>query len=378
MKEKVSLVRCEDYSKENVEDALRESLNLISGIKRFVKRGDKVLLKVNLLMPRRPEAGITTHPAVMRILAKMVKERGAEVMIGDSSMWMTSKALKLCGVEEVARELGVKAVNLDTFRPRKVKIRGGKVLKEVYIPSLALDVDVLVSVPKLKAHELTSLTGAVKNLLGLIPGRLKTEVHKTAPDPESFSEALLDIYSVVKPSFAVMDGVISVEGSAGVGGTRKVGVILASDNLLALDTVAGAIIGYKPEDLPVNKMAKKRGLKGISLKEIEVLGEEISEVAEPRFRKPSRLIRLLGSFPVLNPFLTNDYKPLLNRKECVRCEVCVEHCPVGAIKADDEGYPEFDYDKCIQCFCCREGCQAGAIELQESLLAKMISRIMAG
>ncbi|MEW6203285.1 MAG: DUF362 domain-containing protein [bacterium] len=370
-KQIVSIVKCSDYTPANVEKAVEKAIDLIGGIKKFVKPKNKVLLKVNLLMPKPPSAGVTTHPAVMIAVAKLVKKAGGIVTIGDSSMWQTERALEICGVNEAAKEAGAKVINLDGSNPKKVKIKKGEILKEIYLSSKIFESDVIISVPKLKAHELTLLTGAVKNMFGVVPGRYKSQVHKNFPRPQQFSEALLDIFSVATPQLSVMDGVMSVQGSAGVGSTKKMKVILASDNAIALDTAAAKIIGYNPTELPINHAARKRGLSGTRLSEIQVKGVPISQVSDEHFRKPPFLMRWFMSNPQLNPIVGSEYRPVLSRAKCVRCGICAKHCPVEAINM--KPYPVFNYDECIQCFCCREGCREGAITIREPLLSRLVS-----
>ena len=115
----VSIVRCPNYIEEEVDYAVDKLLQNIGGIENFVKPHNKVFLKVNLLAPTKPEEAVTTHPIVVKSLAKKIKAIGAEVWIGDSSGGMfsglTSKALEITGMNKVAQETGAKIKNLDTI-----------------------------------------------------------------------------------------------------------------------------------------------------------------------------------------------------------------------------------------------------------------------
>lgn len=376
MKETVSIVKCPNYDQDRVDAAVGEAVDLVGGMKKFVKKGDKVLLKVNLLMPKPPSAGVTTHPAVMVAAAKLVKEAGGKPALGDSSMWQTKRSLKLCGVKEAAEEVGAEVWNLEESKPKRVKIKGGGGLEEIFISSKVFEADVIISLCKLKAHELTLFTGAVKNMFGTVQGRHKSQVHKNSPKPKEFSEALLNIYSLVTPHFSIMDGIMSVQGSAGVGTTRKMKVVLAGANAVALDTVAAKLIGYSSRELPVNRAAKKRGLSGTSMDEISVKGASVSSVRNRRFMKPPLLMRFFMANPQFNPIVGSQYKPIVKKSKCVKCGICEKHCPVEAIRLAPA--PVFDYDKCIQCYCCREGCKEGAIRFKESLISKLVSTSMSG
>lgn len=355
---------------------MAEAVELAGGIERYIKKGDTVLLKVNLLIPKPPEVGVTTHPAVAAALAKLAFRCGAgEVLIGDSSMWQTDRALKVCGMEQAAGETGAKAVNLESSKSKKVTISNAKILREAIISPVALDADAVFSVSKLKAHELTLVTGAVKNMFGTIPGRVKSNMHKLARTVPDFCDLLIDLYSKVTPDFCLMDGIESIEGSAGMGGrTRKLGVVLAAENGFALDTVAAKIIGYRTGELPLNRAARLRGITGTRMSEIEVVGESISAVRNTRFRKPSFISRLSMSRYELNPVVWPKQLPVVNESKCVKCGICAEVCPVGAVVM--KVYPVFDHNKCMQCFCCREGCREGAVELKESFMFRLLQPLM--
>jgi uncharacterized protein (DUF362 family) len=373
---KVAIVRCPGYDQDLVDEAVAQAVELAGNAERFIKKGDTVLLKVNLLIPKAPEFGVTTHPSVAAALAKLAFRCGAgEVLIGDSSMWQTGRALKICGMEQAAADTGAKAVNLETAKSKKMPIGNAKILKEVIISQTVLDADVVFSVSKLKAHELTLFTGAVKNMFGAIPGRTKSNMHKLARSVPDFCDLLIDLYSKVTPDFCLMDGIESIEGSAGMGGrTKKLGVVLASDNGFALDTVAAKIIGCRAGELPLNKAARLRGIIGTRMSEINVVGESISTVRNTRFKKPSFISRFSMSRSEFNPVVWGKQLPVANESKCVKCGICADVCPVGAIAMRD--YPVFDHNKCMQCFCCREGCREGAVELKESLMFRLLQQLM--
>lgn len=361
---KVSIVRCDDYSPEKVYWAVAESLRLIGGVEDIIDEGDNVLLKPNLLMPKAPEKGVTTHPAVLKALSKIMLNAGGDVTIGDSSAGAcdTARSLKVCGIEDLCDELNIRMTNFDEGLPVEVGNPRAMTLRSFYMARAVKEADIVVSVPKLKVHELMMLTGAVKNMYGAIPGWYKMEIHKRAPSSEQFGDVLIDIYSAIGPKLAVMDGVITVEGSAAIGRTKKVGVILASRDCLALDTVASQLLGYAPETLPLNNAAKKRGFDSADPARIEIVGESLEDVLVSDFKKPQMLIRFLASKVRFLSIFRIKPKMRLDMKECIECGRCQESCPVGAITMNPQ--PIFDYSKCIYCFCCREVCQQGAIEIK--------------
>lgn len=366
----VAIVKCSSYNYENVKKAIEKSLNLIGKIN-FANKNEKILLKVNLLSAADKDLAITTHPTFVKSVAEFFLQKNAEVVIGEMSGIATDtrKAFKVSGIEEVAKELGIKTIAFDKVEWQKVSING-EILKEILLPKIVIESKV-VSLPKLKNHSLTLLTGAVKNLYGAIPMQLRKEGHCRSVD--EFSELLLDIYSAIKPKLAIMDGIVGMEGSGPAHGVPKnANVVLASYDCIALDTVASAIVGYKEGQILITKKGEKRKLGIGSLRKIEILGEKLDDVKIANWKKvrgvpyvPKGLARVVAKFIYSRPELIKD--------KCTKCKECVKHCPIDAIEIND--YPKIDRKKCLLCYTCQEICPKGAWYLKESLLFKMIKRI---
>lgn len=378
MKAQVSIVKCKDYNKKNVRDALRTSLTLIGGWGEIAKKGNRVLVKPNMLSAKPPESGVDTHPAVVQAVVELLKEESAEVLIGDSPGGIIKNGLKsyweISGYKKVSEATGAKLVSLEEDS-KEIIVPGGIIYQKLYISAVALEVDAIITLPKLKTHDLTLYTGAVKNLMGLIPGLGKAEIHKRCPKPNDLGEALADIFSVMKPHMAILDAIVGMEGSGPISGKlRDIGIIMASRDSVALDTIVQAMIGLKPFDVPTTKAAAKRSLGISSLKEIEVLGESLEKVSiddfilppNARIRKvPDPILDLIARWIMVKPV------PLHNK--CTRCLACKESCPVDAISLGG-GYPKINYRECILCLCCRELCPEDAVSLKKSFLARRIFR----
>ncbi len=359
---KVSVVKCESYEK--ADSAVRKSLALIGGIDKFVKKGDRVLIKPNMLGSFRPEEGVTTHPAIVRAVINIVKEKGAKICVGDSpAIGNPRKVAKTTGILNVCKETGAEYIQFDD----KIKVKcNGKIVKSFEIAKIAKDVDVIINLPKCKTHSFTLYTGAIKNMFGIIPGLLKTEYHVKFPNYQDFSEMLIDLYSCIKPTLNIMDAVVSMEGAGPTAGKlKKTGLILASDDAVELDTVVCSIANLPMDEIALLTAAKKRHLGG-DLAEIEIVGEKSIGF---RFSYETGYSILLGlpmwAQNILKTMLLP--KPIITDK-CIACGQCVRNCPVKTITIEKKAV--IGYSKCIRCFCCHEVCPERAVRLKHFLFFK--------
>ncbi|RLA84151.1 MAG: (4Fe-4S)-binding protein, partial [Deltaproteobacteria bacterium] len=219
------------------------------------------MLKPNLLRASSPEKGVTTHPALVRVLSEMVRDVGARPVIADSpSLGPWILVAKTTGMAEVAKGTGAELLNLDravtVHTPSEFSFRILELAKEVF------EVDCIINIPKLKTHSMTLLTLGVKNLFGCVPGFRKSSWHlKAGTDREFFAALLLEISLLIKPSLTVLDAIWGMEGNGPTSGNpRFVGRILASADPLALDRVVVEALGLEPDSLPTLRVARKRGL----------------------------------------------------------------------------------------------------------------------
>jgi uncharacterized protein (DUF362 family)/NAD-dependent dihydropyrimidine dehydrogenase PreA subunit len=375
MNTRVSIVECQDYS--NAKKAVKEALNLIGGLEKIIAPGSRVLLKPNVLAIRPPEDAVTTHPAVVAAMCELVLEAGGIPVIGDGSgivkpgSTTTSQAFKASGIEKVASDYGVELLNFETSGFVEVDVPGAKQFSHLHISKAVLEADVIISLPKLKTHELTLYTGAVKNFFGITPQKTRKQAH-FLEDRNRFGEAVIDIYSAVKPQLAVMDGIVGMEGNGPSNGTSVfAGVILASYDCVALDIVASELIGIDPLKVPTNRAALARGF---GTDHPEVVGTPLEKV-KVKFKNPEG-----GITAYVPAFLMRilrrqlAVKPIINTLNCAFCKACVSNCSVQAIEEVGKSL-KINEEKCIQCYCCRELCPKGAVELKKSLFLKLVTRI---
>jgi uncharacterized protein (DUF362 family)/Pyruvate/2-oxoacid:ferredoxin oxidoreductase delta subunit len=357
MKPKVAIVKCADYS--NASDAVQKAVALIGGMERIVHKGEKVLVKPNVLASHPPERAVTTHPEVVRGVLKMLNPLGVTVTLGDSpgisEYGEARRTMRVSGMEALAKEENVKLVVFES-NPAKIKIGES----ELCVAREALEADRIISIPKLKTHTLMFYTGAMKNMFGVVVGGSKQCVHRAGPTAEKFSKLMVEIFEKFMPDLSVMDAVVGKELEGATGKLHKVGLILAGTDAVALDAVAATIIGLKPERVPIIKVASERGLGTANLDGIEIVGERIEDV-KCDFGKPKTYVSHIASlfWQTIGPNVRS--KPVVNASLCEGCEECAEHCPANAIVI--AGVPSFDYKKCIRCYCCRELCPEGAIDV---------------
>ena len=387
----VAIVKCPDYQQSAVDRAVRESVDLLGGMSQFVRPGQKVLLKVNLLSATPPERGIVTHPAVVKAVIRLVQEAGGMPLIADSpgtSVPYTQAGLrrvyKASGLLEVAERTGA-ALNWDTSY-EEVSHPEGFLIKRLEVIKPVLEADVVISMPKLKTHALMTFTGATKNLFGVVPGFAKGIFHARMRNVTHFALMLLDLISLVKPALVLMDAVVGMEGNGpSTGPLRDVGVILASRDSVALDAVATSMVGFDPLKVPTLREAAARGLWTGKVDDIKTLGASVSEVLVPDFHPPVASPREDATLG--NPFFTRHFGPLITenftlkpvpqRGRCVACGDCVVGCPQQVITIVDS-LAVIDHSQCIRCYCCHELCTEGAIDLERPWLGSLVHRVSGG
>ncbi|MCX5697774.1 MAG: DUF362 domain-containing protein [Candidatus Omnitrophica bacterium] len=370
MRSQVSIVKCADYRQPQVWNKVKESIDLIGGIEKFVPSGSSVLVKPNLLMATPPETGVDTHPEVVRGVIKVLKEIGCKIYVGDGpSVWgryaeNVDSVYEQSGIKRVCIEEGVELVRFDKRRWRT----------HFPLTTWIDETQYLVSVPKFKTHEFTLLTGAIKNLYGLVSGTYKTELHKQYFERKSFSKILVDIYEQKRPALSVVDGIVAMEGDGpGTSGKpRQLGLLIAGPDAVAVDSVMAVIMGVKPLDVFTNKEAKARGLGETDINNIDILGERLADVRGRPFLLPVTSLRSRIPQPIVNiikKFIR--YRPVIRHEDCSSCGVCIEACP-NKIISRRNGKTYIDYSRCIYCFCCQESCPNSAISIRKSLLARLV------
>ncbi len=380
----VVVQECSIYDLDLLQKNITKGIELLGGWSKFVSPGMKVLLKVNLISPKKSETAAVTHSEFVRALTRLLINQECTVWIGDSSggtisgMSPTAKALIVSGLKNMADEEGAQIKNFD--KEGVVEIRPhSNYVSRMYLAKPIFEADCVINLPKLKTHSAGIYTGAVKNLFGCIPGFIKSDYHRLAPNPADLGQIFVDVHEAVNVSLHIMDGVTAMQGEGPTAGevypARK---ILLSTDPLALDTVATAMLGMHINDIPILVTARDRRLGESDLNNIEIMGDYRSPPLLPNFKYPKKFysskirdhaikVKLIG-------FLKT--RPRINSRLCKSCNMCIESCPVQAINQETK---IIDYNKCIECMCCHELCMHQAVELKsDSVWADLFNRLYRG
>lgn len=378
MDNKVYVVKCPDYTQ--AEEKLGELLSLAGGIGRYVSAGEELLLKVNLLAPAAPEKAISTHPAVVAAAARAVAAAGGKAIIADCpgayqhSAGVLKKTYEICGMTDAAADSGAE-LSYDVG-VQEVSYPEGKLMRHFEVMAPVLNTAGNLNLCKLKTHMFMSMTGAVKNSFGVIPGLAKKGYHAKLQDKEQFAGMLLDLSHFVAPRLSIMDAVVGMEGEGpGASGTpRPVGLLLCAENPLALDVVAAEIIGLEKKYNPLLLAAEKQGLTPTDMSGVELVGAELDDIKIHDFQFPKDLKKsmvVVSKVPgpvsaLVKSLFTQTPRVAVDR--CIGCGLCRDSCPVKAIVLTDKKKAKIDASKCIRCYCCHELCPHKAIALKRGIL----------
>jgi uncharacterized protein (DUF362 family)/Pyruvate/2-oxoacid:ferredoxin oxidoreductase delta subunit len=375
----VSLQALPDYDPERVQNALHLLLEPLGGIGRYVKPGQNILIKPNLLAGKAPEKAVTTHPEIVRQVIQLVQKAGGNVTVGDSPGLGKPESVALkCGILDVVEATGAHFAPFDESVP--ISLKAGT-FHHLEVAREALEADVIINLPKFKTHQMMGYTGAVKNLFGLVVGMRKVRLHLQAgTDKAFFALMLLELAERFKPALSIMDAVVAMEGNGpGNGDPIQLGALLASPHPVALDTVAITMVNLPEQSVWTQRVARQTGRQGVSLDELKLHGVPLATLQTTRFRPaknsdinfglPTPVKNLLKNAITAQPEIT---------QACQRCGHCVAHCPPEAMTM---GPPEamtlnsqgvkIDYGRCIRCFCCQELCPHNAITTRQGILLRL-------
>lgn len=381
---KISIVKIQE---DDVKQAVFHALDLIKANKLFSKSNLKILIKPNLILPKKPEYAATTHPKILKAVIQWLKSfKPKEIIVADSSgtkyPGITKTAFMMSGLKKVCEEENVQYLAFEDTPLKKYIIHNPVVLEEIYSSELLEDVDIIINLPKIKTHSQCTLTCSIKNIFGTLILGNKAKMHSKFPKLKDFCAALVDIYSVSKPQLTIVDGYLCQEGQGPANGdVVKMNLILSGYDPVAIDTVVCKIIGFKPTRILYLKQAEEKGLGTTNLNEIEILGEKINDIYHA-FKPP----REISSPMVLPDWIISPIKKLFfhgkiefNPQKCKQCSTCWENCPSQAIMpisiTDNKLFPQWIKKKCIFCYCCLELCPHNAIQTKSNFVWMILEKI---
>lgn len=378
--EPVSIVKLDNYTYEGAREALERLLEPIGGLG-FVKTGDRVVIKANLVSAMKPDEAATTHPTLLAALTDMLVERGAEVVLGDSPGGLYNAAFvgrvyTVTGMRELERH-GAR-LN-DDYSQHTAEFPEARVLHSFTYTGYLDGADHIINFCKLKSHGMMGMSCAAKNMFGVIPGVIKPEYHFRFPEYADFADMIVDLDEYFHPTLSIADAVIGMEGNGPTAGTPKaMGSLIASRSPHTLDTVAAEILGFTREELPILDAAYRRGLAPESFDGITLYGDiDGARVSDFERVVERRSLRFSGDgksgvkriFSKIAGEILKT-RPVLKKDMCVGCGICAGICPAKAIVIKDKK-AKIDRKKCIRCFCCQEFCPKSAMKVGRSFIASI-------
>ena len=376
----VALIKCSDYDDDLLIKVIKDGLGKI-GFDFAQFKNARVGLKPNLLMAATPEKAVTTHPSFFKAVARIVIEQGGTPVLTECNGFGSLKlVMNSAGYAEVVKELSMEVGKMEEIA--SLHYPQAKLIKRIDISKAFFDVDMIINLPKLKTHGFTYMSGAVKNLFGTIPGLRKARMHLRFPEPNGFSEWLLDLNGALLNGFEkpktiihIMDAIVGQEGEGpGPSGTpKKIGAVIFGSDPVAVDFVAAGVAGLDYKKVPTIMLGFKRDFTVSSPEDISVIGQSIEDLRVKNFQptKSSISSHILRGW-LVGPTVKNIFieKPWPSEEKCTLCYKCMSVCPAGAISQaqDSKKIPLYDYKKCIRCYCCIEFCPEAAISLKKGKL----------
>lgn len=291
----VSLIKAQSYHLKELRLSLEKLLNPLGGISAFVKNGDRVLLKPNLLTASRPTKECTTRKEIVYCVAQMVQEVGGKPFMGDSPAFGSAKGVaKANGYLPLCEELNLPIIE---FNGHKYSINNDN-FQHLRLSKEAMEADVVINLPKIKSHMQLTMTMGVKNLFGCVPGKMKAWWHMEAgKDANRFGEMLVETAKAIQPDLTIIDGIIAHEGNGpSAGEPRELGILGASRDVFALDVAIADILNISSEIVPTLAAQKKLGLCH-DVKKIEFLLLKPEDLTVLNWKLPEALMPIDFGLP---------------------------------------------------------------------------------
>lgn len=344
-------------------DVCRDAVDRAFEIFPLAVKGKKVLIKPNVLRSSTMDEHIVTHPSILKAVVDKVEELSpSQIIVGDNpglfGYGENEDSFRKTGLMDAAKghykNIGESSGNLPFNRDY---------MPDIYVSQDILDADIVISLPKFKTHGLTVMTGAIKNSYGILPGAQKARIHQLAGSPERFHDVIVDVFQLRVPDLFIVDAIVGMEGNGPASpDLRDIGLVLASDNAVALDGVIASMMGLDPSRLKFLRTAKERGLGDYDMDAITIDGE-MTVILD--FVVPPLGGEAIAGNQAIQEFMDSKVRvrPKADHALCTSCGSCIDHCPAGALSLNADDLPVADMDLCVTCFCCQEICPEKAMSL---------------
>lgn len=368
-----TLYHVNEYNEKLIYPAISNAMEALN-IKQDLKPEMKVVIKPNLIMAKSPSFPVTTHPLVIKAVARWLNENGiTDITLADSSGGLYNaeymkRVYNVCDLKQLEPQI---KLNMD-FTSKQVNCPKGFINHSFNMITPIIDADYIINICKLKTHAMTGYSGGIKNLFGVIPGLEKPQLHYMWPDIKDFSRMLLEIAEIVKPQLTIIDAIDAMEGNGPTGGTsHPLKMILAARDLYTQDYFALKLMQLDPMSIEMIKQAYQRGL--VTPNDITLVGDGIPDNLTPFALPDSRKLDFSNYVPrflqkpvaVIGAKIFKSY-PIVNNDICVGCGKCAESCPPNIIKIE-KNKAVLKKKGCISCFCCQEMCPVKAISVKRAL-----------
>lgn len=346
----------------------------LGSIKKIFPEQEKILIKPNFFLGRSSESGTTTNIALIKAVINEVKKAKKEpILIESGGMgYDFSNNPLVVGMKRLFRLEGIKFLDPLRIEKTKIKIPNSLVLKEIEIPKVVKEYG-MINLPKIKTHEGTTVSLAIKNLIGLIPQKYRYIIHAKGLD-----KGLVDLYNLVNPKLNIADGTVIMEGNGPALGQSKVrtNIIIGSKDAALLDYSICRLLFINPEKVKHISLAI-RGIKDFPVKQFSPLAKIKLPSRKKIYHQLMRLLMAINK-DIWFPLFKTDFLPIRDRifrqkpvvKDCLSCKNCPAFCPFDNFDKEDKKIK--NYYLCKACHWCSlaETCPENKIKARKILYLK--------
>lgn len=369
----LAVYKTESYEDEVLYNAIKKHFDA-HNIAREIPEGAKVLLKPNLVTDKEAAFSVTTNPRFVLAVIRCLREIGVkDITIADCP---GGALLLFSQMQDVYKKTGYSflseyAVLNTDFESSDVLTASGFTNKKFNIINAVNGADYIINLPKLKTHNMTCITAAVKNLFGVIPGLQKPAFHAKYPAAKDFSNMLVELAATVKPDFTIVDAIDIMEGNGPTNGRKRyLGLTFSGKDIFTLDKFIVNTIGVAEDKVPTIAASAR---KGFIDNELIAKGDTdfvvFSPIVLPDVKNADtsgkKITARVGSLVQKMSDAVFMKYPQMNDK-CILCKKCIVTCPKKALRIADKTV-QLDKKKCIGCLCCDEVCVNGAVDIKKKI-----------